>query len=197
TKKNFIEYKIQFPNSPFSILASQQIYKLEEDNCWYNASKKNTLYGYLNYLDNYSEGRFVSMANQNIQILLKNEELDDRDKEDYFWEDVKKLDKIKFYKKYIETYSSGKYHDEANKRINSLSQELKSKTWGKNKEVVGVFFLLIIFLCYKWYFVPDSNPHHFEPNFDRVKSYIQSGELSKAYEEIKLALDDQDLVTNQ
>src|SRR5690606_24233081 len=93
-----------------------------------------------------------------------------------------------------ETYSSGKYHDEANKRINSLSQELKSKTWGKNKEVVGVFFLLIIFLCYKWYFVPDSNPHHFEPNFDRVKSYIQSGELSKAYEEIKLALDDQDLV---
>lgn len=74
SKWAYMDFKRQFPDSPYAPTAKQRIYEIEEEECWKKAIQVKTLSSLDQYLDQYPTGKYVVEAHQLIAAMRAKEQ---------------------------------------------------------------------------------------------------------------------------
>ena len=88
-----------------------------ERSLWESVSKMNTADGYIQYLSNYTEGRFYDVAKANLRVI---EEREAQNRELSFWRQIKDSTDLNDFESYISKYPKGLFVDLASVRIQRL-----------------------------------------------------------------------------
>ncbi len=156
TKKDttsYISYLAAFPQGQFANEATAQLDSLRlsminrqqaEEAAWSKAEATNTITGFQNYTNTYSDGKYASTAQEKIAALKANQTTEEAEaqkkaaeKEDKVWKRCERKKEISVYEDYLKKYPEGQYVGKAElaiKEIKDAQERLVKEQKAKEAE---------------------------------------------------------------
>lgn len=115
TLYNYNLFLEQFPDSKYKEEAERKIQYLEDEDAWKKSCNRNTIGGYRNYINNYTNHIEKAKTKlRDISLLEQEREI---------WQSAISENKLEYFKTYCETYPNGVFADEARQIIKRLTEK--------------------------------------------------------------------------
>jgi outer membrane protein assembly factor BamD (BamD/ComL family) len=110
-------YQNKFPKSKYKEDINRRLHILYDDRAWENAKFISTIDGFNNYLRNFPAGKYVKEANEKVEKIEKQKEIDNA------WSKTKIENTIEGYQKFIDLYPGSMYLNDAKSKLIALKEE--------------------------------------------------------------------------
>ncbi len=140
---SYITYLAAFPQGKFTNEATTQLKSLRlivsnarkiEKEDWSKAEKANTITALQNYVNTYSDGSYVQLAQEKISVLKENQSTEEAEaqrkaieNEDKVWKRCERKKEVAVYQDYLRQFPAGRYRGKANKAIEKITLEQERK----------------------------------------------------------------------
>lgn len=164
TKGAYISYLNLYPNSKKTIEIKQRLAQLEEieDNqAWSRATKLRTMTDFLDYIQKFPNGKYVEIANKQIQDLKQIES------QNRAWADANRLNTVQSYENFIQSFPESSHNYEARQKISELKDQYSWETAEQQNTIES----------YKYYITQNPNGKYLQQANSKIKALDEENRI--------------------